>query len=87
MSLSNKLVTWRKDLIDMSRRNPLLYYKSDGKRPSGIQFLPEDSSLFFAQICSASGTIALDTLPCAGEPEPEELERRLLRLRARVRED
>ena len=87
MSLSNKLVTWRKDLIDMSRRNPLLYYKSDGKRPSGIQFLPEDSSLLFAQICGASGTIALDTLPCAGEPEPEELERRLLRLRARVRED
>ncbi|HEU4781841.1 MAG TPA: DUF4011 domain-containing protein, partial [Ktedonobacterales bacterium] len=87
MSLSNKLDTWRTDLIDMTRRNPLLYYKSDGKRPSGIQFLPEDPSLLFVQLCGASGTIALDTLPCAGEQEPEELERRLLRLKARVRED
>jgi very-short-patch-repair endonuclease len=87
MSLSNKLVTWRKDLIDMSRRNPLLYYRSDGKRPSGIQFLPENPSLLFAQLHGASGMIALNTLPCAGELEPEELERRLLRLRARVRED
>src|SRR6185437_9843248 len=87
MSLSNKLVTWRKDLIDMSRRNPLLYYKSEGKRPSGIQFLPKDPPLLFAQLWGGPGTIALNNVPCGSELEPEELERRLLRLKARVRED
>ncbi len=90
MSLSNKLEIWRKDLIDMSRRNPLLYYKSEGKRPTGIQFLPENPELLFSQLLGKTGSISLDKVPCA--IEPEELERRplglrLLRLQARIRED
>ena len=50
MPLNNRLDLWRNDLIDMSRRNPLLYYRSEGKRPTGIQFLPKDSSLLFTQL-------------------------------------
>ena len=30
VSLNDKLELWRKDLIDMSRRNPMLYYRSEG---------------------------------------------------------
>ena len=90
MPLNNKLDLWRNDLIDMTRRNPMLYYRSDGKRPTGMQFLPENPALLFAQLYGAPGAIPLDRVPCAIEPEDLErrpLELRLLRLQARVRED
>ncbi|MGH9637706.1 MAG: DUF4011 domain-containing protein, partial [Candidatus Angelobacter sp.] len=90
MPLNNKLDIWREDLIDMTKRNPLLYYRSDGNRPTGIQFLPENPALLFAQLYSAPGAIPLDKVPCAIEPEDLErrpLELRLLRLQTRVRED
>lgn len=90
MSLNDKLEIWRKDLIDMSKRNPLLYYKSDGPRAAGIEFLPENPSALFAHLSDRPGFIELDSLPCA--ISQEDLERhplsfRLLRLQTRVRED
>ncbi len=90
MSLSGKLETWRNDLIDMSRRNPMLYYKSEGYRAAGIQFLPESPSALFAQLRGRPGTVALSEIPCALSPEDLErrpLSLRLLRLYLRVRED
>jgi very-short-patch-repair endonuclease len=86
MSLSNKLETWRKDLIDMSRRNPLLYYKTEG-RGAGIQFLPDSPSNLFAELYGRHGSITLDRENELCALEWEDLHRRLLRLRARVRED
>ena len=86
MPLANKLDTWRGDLIDMTRRNPLLYYRSDGKRPSGIQFRPQDPGALFAQLAFRPRSIPhFEATPC--DLEPEDLERRLKRLKARVRED
>lgn len=84
--LANKLDTWRKDLIDMSRRNPLLYYRSEGARPTGIQFRPEDPAILFAQLVNRPGSIPrFEATPC--DLESDDLERRLRRLKARARED
>ena len=86
MPLVHKLDTWRTDLIDMSRRNPLLYYRSEGARPTGIRFAPEDPAALFTQLTGRSGSIPrFEATPC--DLEPDDLERRLRRLKARARED
>ena len=73
-------------LIDMSRRDPCFIIEAKGKRPTGIQFLPEDSSLLFTQLTDRPSSIAhFEQTPC--DLDPDDLALCLLRLKARVRED
>lgn len=84
MTLAEKLAVWQKDLMDMSRMNYLLYYRSSG-RGAGISLGYDDVSALFAQLDRSTRRI-----PISWEMPPEDnvmLERRLSRLRASVRED
>jgi len=84
VSLREKLAVWQKDLLDMSRMNNLLYYRSSG-RGAGIQLPVSNISALFAHLVNSpkrSDFSWLDSLP-----EKNDVEKQLLRLRARARED
>lgn len=85
MTLAGKLEVWQKDLLDMSRGNNLLYYKSEG-RGAGIQFTAPAADLesLYTRLL-AGNSIKVANLPT--DVDEEELERRLARLRSRTRED
>jgi hypothetical protein len=83
MAANTKLEIWQKDLIDMSRMNNLLHFRSSG-RGAGIQFQIQDVNQWFTWFQSHRPFPLKDirsNLP------PDELERALVRLRARARDD
>ena len=84
MNLSDRLQLWQKDLIDISRRNALLYY-SDIGRGAGIRLCVDDSATFFARLTRTGHPIGFDDVPT--DLEPDQLARRLARLRSHARED
>jgi very-short-patch-repair endonuclease len=84
MTLAKKLETWQNDLIDMSRNNNLLYYRTTGRFKSGIQFIGDIPELF-TRIAHNPRPIQAEQL--ASTLEPEELEQRLNSLRTKARDD
>ena len=88
MALIVKLQQWQSDLLDLSRANPLLNYKTSG-RGSGIQMLgPSAGQLYSNLLRSASASVALNWVDeREDEEEAEELIRKLTRLRVRTTED
>jgi very-short-patch-repair endonuclease len=85
MALNDKLRVWQKDLIDISRRNALLYY-SDTGRGAGLRLYVEDANDLFARLVGNNRTpISFDQM-CT-DLDGEELTRKLTRLRANARED
>jgi very-short-patch-repair endonuclease len=82
MTLAAKLHHWQATLLDMSRRNKLLYFSLD--RHPGIVFPVQDPALLFGRITTSRRPITVAALPC--DLDPEELDAKLLRLRTRARE-
>lgn len=88
MALNVKLQQWQSDLLDLSRANPLLNYKTSG-RGSGVQMLePPAGQLYSNLLRSASASVALNWVEEGKDQgEVEELIRKLARLRSRTTED
>lgn len=87
MALQDKLGVWRKDLIDMSRRNPLLFYRLDGPRPSGLSVPNADVTYLYDKVVKQRGALTEESL---GLPDPEVDPlplKRLERLRVQARDD
>lgn len=87
MQLDEKLIVWQKDLVDMSRRNTLLYYKLDGIRPSGLPLPDTDTASLYEQLVLQNRSISEERL---GLPDPDidpVPMRRLERLRVQARDD
>ncbi|MFI5277471.1 MAG: DUF4011 domain-containing protein, partial [Ktedonobacterales bacterium] len=87
MALPDKLDVWKKDLIDMSRRNALLFYKREGVRPSGLSLQQADSRLLYERLVVQRTSITEGLLAL---PDPEEDPapmKRLERLRVQARDD
>lgn len=87
MALGDKLAVWQKDLIDMSRRNPLLYYRLDGSRPSGLSLLNADIALLYEKLVMQHGTISEEMLRIPSREEDPLPLKRLERLRVQARDD
>jgi Protein of unknown function (DUF4011) len=85
MPLADKLTVWQKDLLDMSRNNNLLYYRAIG-RGAGIQLQVDDdlNSIYAKLMENKRPLVATELRP---NVEEDDLERRLARLRSRVRDD
>lgn len=87
MALAEKLDVWKKDLIDMSRRNALLYYKADGPRPSGLSLQNADATLLYEKLVLQRSTLSESMLGLPdAEDDPAPL-KRLERLRVQARDD
>ncbi|HZC04499.1 MAG TPA: DUF4011 domain-containing protein [Ktedonobacterales bacterium] len=87
MQLDEKLTVWQKDLIDMSKRNTLLYYKLDGVRPSGLPLPDVDTESLYDHLVIQKRAISEERL---GLPDPDidpAPMRRLERLRVQARDD
>jgi hypothetical protein len=89
VALKDKLEVWRNDLIDMSKRNLLLYYHLDGLRTSGLALPNAEMPGLYQRLVRASRPrpveLAALRLPdSADDPQPA---RQLERLRIRARED
>ena len=85
MALDYKLKQWQSDLLDLSRANPLLYYKVSG-RGSGIRMLePPPGELFLTLLRTTNSSVTLDWIE--NVEDPDALERQLARLRIRTNED
>lgn len=84
MAANTKLEIWQKDLIDMSRMNNLLHFRSSG-RGAGIQFHVPDVNQWFTWFQSHHRPLSLKDV--RSNLPPDELERALVRLRARARDD
>jgi very-short-patch-repair endonuclease len=82
MALDAKLRQWQAALLDMSRRNKLLYFSLE--RHPGIIFDIEDPATLFGRVTASRRPITVADLPCA--LDPEDLDAKLLRLRTRARE-
>ena len=82
MTVREKLDLWRNDLLDMSRRNSLLYFSSTG-RTSSVQFSLDADELFRRLVHVTKPYIVT---PTATPLEPDESLKRLGRLRAKARE-
>lgn len=83
VGLRDKLDVWQKDLIDVSKRNNLLYYRLQG-RTAGIQIVGADLPMLFATL-SAGRQFPLQ--PGTTSLDPNENDARLRQLQRRVRED
>ncbi len=95
MALKDKIEVWQRDLIDISKRNPLLYFHATGFRASGLSIPIADTTPLFRALTqrgkskdkSKSGLIEQSVL---GLPDPEEdpnAFRRFERLRTQTRDD
>jgi very-short-patch-repair endonuclease len=84
MAVSTKLDVWQKDLIDTSRMNALLYYRSSG-RGAGIHFQIAHPDDLFDRLVHSKRLISLNEL--SSTLKPEDLEKALSRLRTRARDD
>lgn len=82
MALSTKLHQWQSYLIDMSRRNKLLYFSLD--RHPGIQFHVDAPAALYGRVTSGRKPITVSDL--AQNLDPDDLSRKLMRLRTRARE-
>jgi very-short-patch-repair endonuclease len=90
VTLRTKLDLWQKDLIDMSRSNNLLYYRSTG-RGSGIRLLVDDPNLLFDRLRKGEQAFSIDEIDKTERaPDSDEMREfiaRLSRLRSRARDD
>ena len=88
MALSTKLPQWQSDLLDLTRLNPLLYYKPTG-RGAGVQILePSAHDLYAKLLRTANYSPSFDWIDrIDDEEERDALAKRLTRLRARTSED
>lgn len=87
MALRDKLAVWEKDLIDMSKRNPLLYYRPTGLRVSGLTFEQADANALFQRLVRSKRSLDhVERLLPDPDDDPLPL-RRLERMRARARDD
>lgn len=87
LDLNEKLAIWQKDLIDMSKRNSLLFYRPDGPRASGLSLQSTDIETLFDLLVVKKGSVTEDILKL---PDPEfdpTPFRRLERLRIQARDD
>lgn len=87
MELSEKLAIWQKDLIDMSKRNALLFYRPDGPRASGLPLQSADIETLFDLLVVKKSSVTDEILQF---PDPEfdpAPYRRLERLRIQARDD
>ncbi|HEU5439001.1 MAG TPA: DUF4011 domain-containing protein [Ktedonobacterales bacterium] len=85
MSLDTKLQVWQNDLLDLSRRNNLLYFGASIR--SGSVALRVEPGPLFARLAGSRDRPFRIPLEQTGDPEdPEATERRLVRLRARARD-
>ncbi len=87
MALKDKIEVWGKDLIDMSKRNTLLYYHVSGNRPSGLSLINANAASLFQMLVQAGKAIEQSSLRLpdpANDPIPM---RRLERLRIQARDD
>ncbi|MGH2516405.1 MAG: DUF4011 domain-containing protein, partial [Ktedonobacterales bacterium] len=82
MTVHEKLEVWRKDLLDMSRRNAALYFATTG-RSSGMQFASDADDLFRRLVY---GTKPYMLSSEALLVDPDECLKRLGRLRVKARE-
>jgi len=96
MALKAKLDLWRKDLIDMSRNNGLLYYREESMRYTGVRLAVKDAAALYRAMTRESaskGAAKGDTFSLASlgidlaDEDNAALARRLARLRQRARED
>lgn len=87
MALSEKLDVWKKDLIDMSRRNALLYYKADGPRPSGLSLQNADTTLLYEKLVMQRSTLSESLLALPDPDDDPTPLKRLERLRVQARDD
>lgn len=85
MSLDTKLQVWQNDLLDLSRRNNLLYFGASIR--SGSVALRVEPGPLFARLAGSRDRPFRIPLEQTGDPEDlEATERRLVRLRARARD-
>ena len=87
VALRDKIGVWQKDLIDMSKRNTLLYYHVSGNRPSGLSLTNANAASLFQMLVQAGKAIEQSSLRLpdpADDPAPM---RRLERLRIQARDD
>ncbi|HLZ24877.1 MAG TPA: DUF4011 domain-containing protein [Ktedonobacterales bacterium] len=82
MAVDEKLNSWRNDLLDMSRRNSLLYFSSTG-RTSSVQFRVDADELFRKLVYGKNPSVLT---PEATTLEPDDFPKRLERLRTKARE-
>lgn len=87
MGLRDKIEVWQKDLIDMSRRNTLLYYRVDGPRPSGLALPNVDISTLYAKLVKQRGVLTEESLGVVESEEDLLPLKRLERLRVQARDD
>lgn len=84
VGLREKMEVWQKDLIDVSKRNNLLYYKTQG-RTSGIQLIAKDLQTLFRTLTSPRQSFVLDIGTTS--LDEDEHDKRLRQLKRRVHED
>lgn len=82
MALSTKLQQWQAYLLDMSKRNKLLYFSLD--RHPGIAFRIDVPAMLYGRLTTSRKPISVSDLP--NDADPDELDEKLNRLRTRARE-
>ena len=87
MTLQEKLDVWKKDLMDMSRRNALLYYRPEGKRPSGLAISNPDVEWLYSHVVTQRVPVTNDDLGLPSREEDSGPLKRLERLRTLARDD
>lgn len=87
MTLADKLNVWQNDLIDMSRRNALLYYKLTGPRLSGLSLQDADVSSLYDLLVKKRGELSETTLHLPDPDDDPAPMKRLERLRVQARDD
>lgn len=87
MALQEKLDVWKKDLIDMSRRNGLLYYKIDGVRPSGLHIPNQDVEWLYGHVVKQRRSVSEADLNLPPREEDLGPLKRLERMRVQMRDD